>query len=288
MSHREIDTSIYKNQISDTEQCSDKSGIAFGSLPLYNTTAFLYESTAAFEEPRQTCEEIQALMASFGVTPPGLLGDLGSGTGLMSILFAELGWQVHGIELSPAMIEVANRKWEMLPPLLQERLHWCQGDITTFELPGSPLLDAAVCLCNTINHLAEWEQVEAFIQSAFKAIRPGGLLVLDSDRLETFQGFFNHPPTVVWDDGKHRLTRTCVFEASTGKAEHLALVERYTATGLERVSEEPMTLRYHPEKQLLESFLAAGFTLESATPYNPYPTLYQGFIPKALWVFRRP
>lgn len=255
---------------------------------MYNTTAFLYELTAAFENPRQTGADIQALLDKFGAAPPGVLGDLGSGTGLMSVLFAELGWQVFGVELSPAMVEVANRKWETLSPEVQERLYWMEGDITTFELPGSPLFDAAVCLCNTINHLSERAQVAAFVQSAFRAIRPGGLLVLDSDRLETFRGFFNHPPTVVWDDGQHRLTRACVFDEGTERAEHTALVERYTANRWEKLSEESMTLRYHPETELKQAFLEGGFLLAEVLPYNPYPSLYGGFIPKALWVFRRP
>lgn len=255
---------------------------------MYNTTAAWYESTAAFENPAQTCADIQALMGKFGINPPGLLGDLGSGTGLMSILFAELGWKVYGIELSPAMIEVASQKRATLPQELQERLFWTQGDITRFALPGSPLLDAAICLCNTINHLPDWPAVEALIQCAFNAIRPGGLLVLDSDRLETFQGFFNHPPTVVWDDGQRRLTRACVFNETTGLADHLATVERNTPTGWEPLSEEAMTLRYYPEKSLKQAFLDGGFTLASVAPYNPYPTLYEGFIPKALWVLQRP
>ena len=62
---------------------------------MYNTTAFLYEATAAFEAPEKTCDEIQGFFADCGIEPPGLLGDLGSGTGLMSVLLAERGWQVE-------------------------------------------------------------------------------------------------------------------------------------------------------------------------------------------------
>ena len=80
---------------------------------MYNTTAFLYEATAAFEAPERTCDEIEGFLADCGIKSPGLLGDLGSGTGLMSVLLAERGWQVEGIELSPAMLAVAQAKSRM-------------------------------------------------------------------------------------------------------------------------------------------------------------------------------
>lgn len=254
---------------------------------MYNTTAFLYEATAAFEQPETTCQEIQALFQQAGIQPPGLLGDLGSGTGLMSILFAQKGWQVYGVELSPAMIAIADNKKQHLPAEIQSHLHWEAGNIQSFTLPDGLRQDAAICLCNTINHLTEWHQVKAFIQSVHQALRPGGLLVLDSDRLETFQGFFNHPPTVVWEDETSRVTRACAFDESTGRANHTAIVENMTPAGWQRGSEEEMALQYHPERRLKEAFAAAGFQLENAAPFNPFPSLYRDLIPKVLWTFRK-
>jgi hypothetical protein len=48
-----------------------------------------------------------------------------------------------------------------------------------------------------------------------------------------------------------------------------------------------MTLRYHPETHLYQAFLKAGFQLKKVEPYNPYPKLYQGFVPKVLWTLRK-
>lgn len=254
---------------------------------MYNTTAFLYEATAAFERPDTTCEEIHSAFQHAGSQPPGLLGDLGSGTGLMSILFAQKGWQVYGVEQSPAMLAIAEAKKQTLPPELQDRLEWTQGDIQQFHLPQGLQLDGAVCLCNTINHLTDWQAVTGFIDSVGQALRPGGLLIVDSDRRETFQGFFNHPPTVVWEDSTCRVIRACAFDEMTGRANHTAIVERAAPAGWQQSSEEHMALQYHPEIQLREAFEAGGFQLENAAPFNPFPSLYRGFIPKVLWTFRK-
>jgi len=42
--------------------------------------------------------------------PPGRIADLGCGTGTLSVLLAESGYRVDGLDFSPRMIELAERK----------------------------------------------------------------------------------------------------------------------------------------------------------------------------------
>ncbi|WP_230209192.1 bifunctional 2-polyprenyl-6-hydroxyphenol methylase/3-demethylubiquinol 3-O-methyltransferase UbiG [Nostocoides sp. HKS02] len=42
--------------------------------------------------------------------PPARIADLGCGTGTLSVLLAEAGYQVDGLDFSPRMIELAERK----------------------------------------------------------------------------------------------------------------------------------------------------------------------------------
>ncbi|MBY0403174.1 MAG: hypothetical protein K2X66_04690, partial [Cyanobacteria bacterium] len=169
------------------------------------------------------------------------------------------------------------------------------GDITRYHLPPGHCFSGAICLCNTINHLVEPYEVEGFLHSTAQALRPGGVLILDSDRLETFEGFFNHPPTVVWDDGIHCMTRFCEFDPQTGRAYHTATLEKYVSGNLSNpekvsklpISQESMMLQYHPQESLEASFAQAGFEIAEALLYNPCPQLYQGFYPKILWILRR-
>jgi SAM-dependent methyltransferase len=254
---------------------------------VYNISAFLYEETSAFEAPETTCDEIHNLLIENKSRPPGLLGDFGSGTGRMAILFAQKGWSIYGVELSKAMIAIANEKTKTLHPELQQRIEWVNGDITRFDLLVDKTLDAAICLCNTINHLPEWDQVTSFLRCVFRSLKPNATFILDSDRLETFKGFFNHPPIILWDDGKHRFTRACQFNQETGRANHTASVERYIDGELSMMSQETMSLQYYSEKQLADAFQQTGFIIKSALPFNGFPSLYKGFIPKTLWVLEK-
>jgi 2-polyprenyl-3-methyl-5-hydroxy-6-metoxy-1,4-benzoquinol methylase len=51
-----------------------------------------------------------ALLTSVLPDPPSSIADLGCGTGSLSILLAQAGHQVHGLDTSPRMLDEASRK----------------------------------------------------------------------------------------------------------------------------------------------------------------------------------
>ena len=252
---------------------------------MYESAAFLYEATAAFERPDALCDELERGMARHGLRPPALVGDLGAGTGLVAAAMAERGWHVYGVERSPAMLAEARAKTARMAPALRECLSWSEGDIRDFAMPEGLRLDAALCLCNTVNHLLEGAEVERFLGNAWRALRPGGLLLLDTDDLEAFHRFFDFPPTVVWDDGRHRLTRACAFDAGAGRAHHLAVLERAGAAA----RQETTVLQYHAPEGLRAAFAAAGFALLEALAFNPLAHDAEAEpYAKTLWVLQKP
>jgi SAM-dependent methyltransferase len=50
------------------------------------------------------------LLLSHLPKPPARIADLGCGTGTLSVLLAEAGYQVDGLDFSPRMVELAERK----------------------------------------------------------------------------------------------------------------------------------------------------------------------------------
>lgn len=79
--------------------------------------AFWDEEALAFdEEPdhglrdRGVREAWTALLAGLMPAAPCRVADLGCGTGTLSVLLAQHGYQVTGIDLSPKMIELARQK----------------------------------------------------------------------------------------------------------------------------------------------------------------------------------
>lgn len=114
------------------------------------------------------------LVASLGGTA---VLDAGCGTGRVAIELARRGFEVVGVDLDPAMLEVARRKAPYLP--------WYEGDIATVELAcpaaaSTPvprrLFDVIVLAGNVMIFLAPGSEA-AVVHNLARHLAPGGALV---------------------------------------------------------------------------------------------------------------
>jgi SAM-dependent methyltransferase len=97
--------------------------------------------------------------------------ELGIGTGRVALPLAERGVRVHGIDLSPAMVEQLRAK----PGA--ERIETTIGDFATTRVDGSFRL--AYLVYNTITNLTtQDEQVDCFCNVA-SHLEPGGCFVVE-------------------------------------------------------------------------------------------------------------
>jgi SAM-dependent methyltransferase len=103
--------------------------------------------------------------------------ELGCGTGMHAVLLAEAGYCVHGVDLSPDMLEQALQRRVAQSPELQQRLGFAPGDVRTFRAERH--FDAVVSLF----HVFSYQTTNADLASAFRTaavhLRPGGVLVCD-------------------------------------------------------------------------------------------------------------
>jgi glycine/sarcosine N-methyltransferase len=102
----------------------------------------------------------------------GRLLDLGSGTGEHSRFLASKGFEVVGIDSSPAML--AKAMDTPLPP----NLRFVEGDIVDVErlVPGP--FDGAICLGNTLPHVHDRAALARFAAGLRALLRPGAAFVL--------------------------------------------------------------------------------------------------------------
>src|SRR5215813_3271004 len=123
---------------------------------------------------------------AYGLSKPVLdVADIGCGAGTQSFLWAELGHNVHGLDVNQPLLELAHRR-------AQE-----QGRLIDFQLGSATRLHWAnesmdVCLLlELLEHVTDWERC---LSECARIIRRGGMLVLTtSNRLCPFQQEFNLP-----------------------------------------------------------------------------------------------
>lgn len=118
-------------------------------------------------------EYLTGLLREYGVTS-GLILDLGCGTGTMTELLADAGYDMIGIDASEAMLEEAMEKRDRSR---HDILYLCQ-DMREFELYGT--VRAIVSICDCMNYILEEEEVLKILTLAARNyLDYGGLFIFD-------------------------------------------------------------------------------------------------------------
>ncbi|HUI62199.1 MAG TPA: class I SAM-dependent methyltransferase [Steroidobacteraceae bacterium] len=193
---------------------------------------------------------VNSLLARQGITSGHIL-ELGSGTGKHAEQLARLGYSVHGIDLSPSMVERARQR---IPADVQSAVRFDVGDVRSIRLQSR--FDAVVALFHVASYQISNCDLRAMLETAATHVRQGGILLFD---FWYGPGVLTDPPAVRvkhLDGGPIRITR--IAEPVLHPNENLVDVN-YTVLVRQRTSEavaeikETHRMRYLflPELQLM-------------------------------------
>jgi len=115
------------------------------------------------------------MIEAFAQRTGGPLLELGCGTGRLAIPLAEAGYQVTGVDLSPAMLALAGDRAARMG--VMERVTFIQGDYTDTPLGGPYRL--AFAALDTFLHLLSQEAQLAALRHWGAHLSAGGLLLID-------------------------------------------------------------------------------------------------------------
>lgn len=120
----------------------------------------------------QWCEYLTELLKEYGATD-GLVLELGCGTGNMTRLLADKGYDMIGVDNAPDMLEIAMEKKETEG---QDILYLLQ-DMREFELYGT--VRAVVSICDSMNYILEPEELVQVFRLVNNYLDPGGIFIFD-------------------------------------------------------------------------------------------------------------
>lgn len=104
--------------------------------------------------------------------------DLGAGTGRIALPLAMAGHEVHALELSEAMLAVAEGKRSLCPPSVAERLRFRQGDMRDFDM--GQFYELAVVPFRVFNFLLTPQDQAAFLTCLRRHLTLGGHAAIDT------------------------------------------------------------------------------------------------------------
>jgi SAM-dependent methyltransferase len=109
--------------------------------------------------------------------------EVGSGTGRIAAALATAGFDVTGVEPSPAMRERALARLSQLPPRVARRIHFVAGAADNYGegVPADQRYHAILYGLNTFAHLSDFRARSKALAVARSHLEADGLLLIDLD-----------------------------------------------------------------------------------------------------------
>ena len=124
----------------------------------YNEFAYFYDEFNTAADYDALYRYVTGELAAHGV-PGGLLADLGCGTGDLTLMLAQAGYDVIGVDQSEEMLSILRDKADELG--LAGRVLLLQQDLLQLDLYGT--IKAAVSTFDTFNHIGPVDRFERAI-----------------------------------------------------------------------------------------------------------------------------
>ena len=111
----------------------------------------------------------------------GVVVDLGCGTGTLTEILADAGYDMIGIDNSQEMLNIALAKKEKSG---REILYLLQ-DMREFELYGT--VGAVISVCDSLNYLLEEEEIYETFRLVNNYLYPGGVFIFDFNTVYKYE-----------------------------------------------------------------------------------------------------
>lgn len=253
----------------------------------------IYDLQSAAIAPGSTHAGDVAFLRRLAAEVGGPILEIGCGTGRVSAVLAADGFDVVGIDLSPAMLRQAAERRATLPTDVAARLTFMPGDMTTFDLGRTFAL--IVAPSRVLQFALTSDAQRAALRASRAHLATGGRLVLDlfDPRLEFVvpgsifpprQGEVIHPKTgnrVIWEIVGREPDPAAQLVTSDWSARELG-----PSGEVLRDQTERLTLRWTTRSEMRLLFELEG--LEVLADYGDFdggPPVYGG---EQVWVLGLP
>lgn len=141
-------------------------------MEAYSDFAQVYDTFMDETPYEKWCDFLTEMLEEYQV-PKGLVLDLGCGTGTLTEMLAEKGYDMIGVDNSVGMLSIAMEKRERSG---KDILYLLQ-DMREFELYGT--VGAVVSVCDSLNYLLEEEELIRTFRLVNNYLDPGGIFIFD-------------------------------------------------------------------------------------------------------------
>lgn len=142
-------------------------------MEAYTSFAAVYDTFMDNVPYEEWAVYLQELLKEYQIEE-GLVLDLGCGTGTMTELLADYGYDMIGVDNSEEMLEIAFEKRMQSG---HDGILYLLQDMRDFELYGT--VKAVVSICDSVNYITEEEELEQVFRLVNNYLDPGGIFIFD-------------------------------------------------------------------------------------------------------------
>ena len=184
-------------------------------MEAYTSFAAVYD-TFMDNIPYEEWEKyLKSLLYEYGVRE-GLVLELGCGTGNMTEILAQSGYDMIGVDNAEEMREIAIEK-RMKSGL---DILYLQQDMREFELYGT--VKAIVSVCDSVNYILEEEELEEVFRLVNNYLDPGGVFIFDFNTVYKYREILGDQTiaenreecSFIWDNYYYEEERINEYELS--------------------------------------------------------------------------
>lgn len=180
--------------------------------------------------------EKEAQTAALLDSEKNLVLDLGCGTGTLTELLYQKGYDMIGVDYSEEMLGIALEKKESSG---SEILYLCQ-DMRELDLYST--VGTVVCVCDSVNYLLENDEVEETFALVNNYLYPGGLFIFDFNTVYKYEKVIGDAViaenrdacSFIWENYYHGEERLNEYDLTIFVQEEGELFRRFTETHFQR------------------------------------------------------
>lgn len=163
----------------------------------YESFAQVYDELMDNVPYEQWAEQILGILREYDITD-GILCDLGCGTGSMTMLLRDAGYDMIGIDCSEDMLGIAREKQYLFMDEYEDEdaeledglsqmnsIMYLLQDMREFELYGT--VRACISICDSVNYILEEEELLQTFRLVNNYLDPKGLFLFDFNTVHKYR-----------------------------------------------------------------------------------------------------
>jgi SAM-dependent methyltransferase len=202
--------------------------------------------------PERTAQEVEGIVQRLAPPPGSRILDLCCGHGRHTIPLAQHGYRMTGQDLSEIFLLQARTDAEAQGVQVQ----WVHSDMR--EIPFEDEFDAVINIYVSFGYLENEAEDQKVLQQVYKALKPGGLFVIEFINREYYVRHFTPHTITRHEDGLLDLEE-CGFDLLTSRGD-----QRRTKIYPDgRRTEHHWSVRWYTITELVRMLAAAGMQMEA-------------------------